>query len=70
MMERCARCRPGVRNDQAALRTILMVPLNRPVSLAAGGSGYSYVPCQAWVAPQPVLSTSTLEVINAMIVQR
>ena len=33
-------------------------------------SAYSYVPCQAQVAPQPVLSTSSLEVVDAMIVQR
>jgi hypothetical protein len=33
-------------------------------------SAYSYVPCQAQVAPQPILSTSLLEVVDAMIVQR
>ena len=33
-------------------------------------SGYSYVPYQAQVAPQPVLSTSSLEVFDATIVQR
>jgi glutamate/aspartate transport system substrate-binding protein len=31
---------------------------------------YSYVPCQAQVAPQPALTTSSLEVVDAMIVQR
>jgi hypothetical protein len=30
----------------------------------------SYVPCQAQVVPQPVLTTSSLEVVDAMIVQR
>jgi CheY-like chemotaxis protein len=42
----------------------------KTVSLTAGGSAYSYVPCQAQVAPQPVLSTSSLEVVDAMIAQR
>jgi hypothetical protein len=42
----------------------------KTISPAASGSAYSYVPCQAQVAPQPVLSTSSLEVVNAMIVQR
>jgi len=42
----------------------------KTVSPAAGGSVHSYVPCQAQIAPQPVLSTSSLEVVDAMIVQR
>jgi hypothetical protein len=33
-------------------------------------SAHSYVPCQAQVAPQPALTTSSLEVVDAMIVQR
>jgi hypothetical protein len=62
-------------SDRRCWRRI-MLPLRRPSGPPDPGappgmdSAHSYVPRQAQVAPQPVLSTSSLEIVDTMIVQR